>query len=67
MTYKQLLKHLQSLSKEQLEQTVTIYHRPLDEYLGAHTTGITGEECDVLDPEHFYIEVSPYDIKGWTS
>ncbi len=56
MTYGELLFQLQSLTKEQLQQTVTVYEPYQDEYVAVIDTDITNEEfCDVLDPDHFYL------------
>jgi hypothetical protein len=56
MTYQQLLEKLQSLNKEQLNQTVTIYEPYEDEYIAAIDAGFSEDAtCDALDPNHFYL------------
>jgi len=56
MTYKELLDKLKSLSDDQLNQTVTVFHGSTDEFYSVHSTGITHEN-DVLDANHFYLEI----------
>ena len=56
MTYKELLDKLKSLSNDQLDQTVTVFHGSTDEFYPAHSTGITHEN-DILDANHFYLEI----------
>ena len=62
MTYKDLLAKLNTLTEEQLGQTVTVYDANNDEVYGASASGITGTEDEqdlrpdgVLDDGHFYI------------
>ena len=63
LTYAQLLDQLQTLTPEQLAQTVTVYNLDNMEtfgMLGADTTGQEDEqdlrpERDVLDEGHFYL------------
>ena len=51
MTYAQLLDHLLTLTPQQLNQTVTIYSRSMDEYFAVSSVTEAGEDCDVLDPD----------------
>jgi len=55
MTYKELLEQLQSLTPEQLNQTVTIKDVFHDEFHGVEETAFTDETVDVLDEGHFYL------------
>ena len=56
MTYKQLLEQLQNLPQERLEDTVTIHDPYQDEMIAvAHTETAEEDDCDVLDPGHFYL------------
>ena len=55
MTYADLLKELQELSPEQLNQKVTLYSIAEDEFVPAYMTDMTDEEEQVLDPNHFVI------------
>jgi hypothetical protein len=54
MNYKQLLKQLKSLTKEQLQQTVTIHIQHVDEYYAIANTDTTTED-DVLEEGHFFL------------
>jgi len=56
MTYKELLEQLQQLPSGNLDDTVTVY----DSYEGrmiavVHTETAEEDDCDVLDPGHFYL------------
>ena len=53
MTYQQLLKQLQQLNEEQLNQDVCVYDSEIDEYyqLGIELV-FTTEQQDVLDEDH---------------
>ena len=55
MTYADLLKELQELSPEQLNQNVTLYSIAEDEFVPAYMTDMTDEEEKTLDPNHFVI------------
>ncbi len=56
MTYKQLLQQLQQLSPERLEDTVTVHDPYEDEMIAVvHTETAEEDDCDVLDPGHFYL------------
>ena len=55
MTYADLLKELQELSPEQLNQKVTLYSIAEDEFVPAYMTDVTDSEEQVLDPNHFVI------------
>ena len=57
MNYAQLLKGLKVLSKEQLQQTLTIYIERDDEYYSVSHTDITLED-DVLNEGHFFLVIS---------
>lgn len=54
MTYKDLLKELNNLTAEQLNQNVTVYLADQDDFV-AVTTVSTTQETDVLDKEHFVL------------
>lgn len=56
MTYRELLEQLNNLSKDQLNQDVTIFDRSLDECYPA----LNFKTCiieDVLDENHKYLEI----------
>lgn len=56
MTYKELLEQLQQLDPARLEDTVTIHDPYQDEYIAvAHAETAEEDDCDVLDPGHFYL------------
>ena len=55
MTYKELFEQLQSLTPEQLNQTVTIKDVSHDEFHGVEETAFTDGTEDVLDEGHFYL------------
>ena len=63
LTYAQLLERLQTLTAEQLQQTVTVYNLDSDETFGMLDTDVAGQEHlqdvrpeqDVLDAGHFYL------------
>lgn len=56
MTYKDLLEQLETLPKERLEDTVTVYDAYEDEYIPVIETDIAQEiETNVLDEGHFYL------------
>lgn len=57
MTYKELLNHLQSLPKEALENTATVFCQFTDEYLPVKAIWSAGVENDVLDENHPYFVV----------
>ena len=56
MYYRELLTQLQNMSEEQLNQTVTIHLKEEDEFFGVRSSQVTTED-DVLDKNHFYLEV----------
>lgn len=51
MTYKDLLEKLQGLSESQLNCNITVELGPEDEFYPAEFR-ISGDENDVLDPDH---------------
>lgn len=55
MTYAELLALLNTLSPEQLNQSVTVYDSGTDEYTGAIKAFITDEDVDVVDEGHLVI------------
>jgi hypothetical protein len=58
MTYEELLKILQSLPKDRLKDTVTIYDDNSSEFFGVTGSDFSKEEeCDQLDDGHFYLKV----------
>ena len=56
MTYKELLDVLNKLNPEQLNQTVTVYDGTVDEYYPVNDCDFT-KTTDVLDENHFFIEI----------
>jgi len=52
ITYGQLLKRLQSFSKEQLKCTVVVLDSAYDEYNEMNTIYFSGQENDVFDEDH---------------
>jgi vacuolar-type H+-ATPase subunit E/Vma4 len=58
MTYRQLLKVIQNIPDNYLDDDVTIYIKQEDEYFAASGTEIADEATnDVLDPGHLFITV----------
>jgi hypothetical protein len=57
MTYSELLKHLQSLPKDRLNDTATVFCQFTDEYLPVKAMWSAGSENDVLDEDHPYFVV----------
>jgi hypothetical protein len=55
LTYADLLSLLQTLTAEQLQQTVTVYCADFDEHYPAQDVVTTTDECDVLDNDHVVI------------
>jgi hypothetical protein len=55
ITYAQLLEKLNSLPKERLEDTVTIYDATNDQYQAVFSLAIAGSHNDVLDEGHLYL------------
>lgn len=56
MTYAELLNILYSMSKDRLEDTITIYDKENEEYYPIYSSEITNEEnCDVLDVGHLIL------------
>jgi len=56
MTYQQLLEQLQQLSKERLQDTVTILDPYEGEYIAVIDTNTADPEVnDVLDEGHFFL------------
>ena len=56
MTYKELLEELQQLDPARLDDTVTVHDPYQDEMIAVVHTGVAEEDdCDVLDPGHFYL------------
>ena len=56
MTYRDLLKKLQNLPSERLDDDVTVHMTETDEFIGYVTTNIQKGD-DVLDDGHFYLEI----------
>ena len=52
ITYGQLLKRLQSFSKEQLNCTVVVLDSAYDEYNDMTTIYFSGQENDMFDEDH---------------
>jgi hypothetical protein len=53
LTYGELLKHLQGLKEEHLNQTVTTFSPDLEEYMPVESFDFTPDgEADVLDANH---------------
>jgi hypothetical protein len=60
MTYRELYNELGCLTDEQLNQTVTVFLVEQDEYMSLaenFPTATSNEDCDQLDPDHFYLRV----------
>lgn len=55
LTYADLFTLLQTLTAEQLQQTVTVYCADFDEHYPAQYVVTTTGECDVLDSGHVVI------------
>ncbi len=56
MTYKELLEQLQQLDPARLEDTVTVHEPYQDEMIAVvYTATAEEDDCDVLDPGHFYL------------
>jgi len=55
MTYKELLKQLNRMSSDRLEDTATIYDPYTDEYVAVVDTRIADKDVDVLDEGHLYL------------
>jgi len=56
MTYKELLEQLQQLPSGNLDDTVTVYDSYEDQMIAVvHTETAEEDDCDVLDPVHFYL------------
>lgn len=51
MTYRELLKELQGLTREQLDMDVSVLTNQ-DEYMPVEAVELAGEQCDVLDLGH---------------
>jgi hypothetical protein len=56
LTYKGLLDRLQSLTPEELAQTVTVFVGSQDEYYSVPSVDVTNE-ADVLDKGHLYLNI----------
>jgi len=60
MTYLELSEYIKGMSREQLNQSVTVYVRGIDEYYGLeedYPVCESTEDCDVLDPDHVYLVI----------
>lgn len=59
MSYANLLRELQQFTPEQLEQTVTVHIRGVDEWYGLEQSDlrVTDDTIDVLDPGHKYLVI----------
>lgn len=55
LTYRMLLKKLQGLHPDRLDDNVTIYVNTQDEYVPVQSAGIASEHNDVLDQGHFFL------------
>lgn len=56
MTYKELLKQIQELPPQRLEDTVTVFDPYEEEYIAVIDTDFsTPSENDVLDEGHFFL------------
>ena len=54
-SYRDLLKHLQTFTEDQLDMTVTVYEKHQDEFFPVQSFEVTGDEPDILDGNHPYI------------
>lgn len=58
MTYRELREYLQRrMTKEQLNQHVTIHMTEIDEYYSVNEVSVSEHECNILDPGHLVLEV----------
>ncbi len=57
ITYRELMKRLQALPPERLDDTATIFLLDTDEFHPVHDTEIASDKQDVLDPGHFFLLV----------
>lgn len=59
MTYAELKYMLNEFTDEELNQTVTVYVRGVDEFHGLNWDDMktSDKDCDVLDPGHKYLVI----------
>ena len=59
MTYNDLKHMLAEFTEEELNQTVTVYVRGVDEFYGLNWDDMktSDDTCDVLDPGHKYLVI----------
>ena len=58
MTYKQLNQLIAGMTEEQSNQDVTVFVNGVGEFYAAQDElKESSDECDVLDPNHFYLEI----------
>ena len=59
MTYNDLKHMLNEFTAEELNQTVTVYVRGVDEFHGLNWDDMktSDDDCDVLDPGHKYLVI----------
>lgn len=58
MSYKDLLKHLNSMNADQLSQTVTVFDHTLQEFIPVEGAEFSSHLDDVLDPNHLFLKVT---------
>lgn len=57
MTYSELRDILNGMDESELQQTVTVYLNPEDEFVAATSVLVTDDTEDRLDPGHVYFSV----------
>ena len=58
MTYRDLLKMLETFDESKLNQNVTIFDDNVDEFYLVQADAFTTEEEDVLDPSHYILIIN---------
>jgi hypothetical protein len=58
MTYRQLLKKLQSMPDASLDDTVTVFNNDDEEFYPVDRAKIADDDCDVLDEGHLYLTIN---------
>jgi hypothetical protein len=58
MTYRNLLKVLLDLPKENLDDTATVYAKNEDEFFPIEEAKFADEKQDILDVGHMFLEIN---------
>ena len=58
MTYRQLLKKMQSIPDDRLDDDVTVFNGEDEEFYPVFRVKTADDECDVLDEGHFYLTIN---------